>query len=368
MPSEAALVQKDIDVAEISEAVTLHNVHEATNRTEEEWIWEYTGYLPESYTYIIAKDQGKIIATQGMIPVFLNVSGKVVLSGKSESSLVDPRYRGGFVFKNIYDHALRRCRDKKMAFIWGFTPAVKVWRDKLGFTVHNCIHYAIRIICLSSALSRFRRMPWTNRKKFVMCFLAIASFVYSLPWNFLQNFHPSLRKRTYSIEHNLRSSKDLQALYDRLRERYPGLIHIHQDDGYVTWRLTNNPYNRYEPCYVYQENELKGYSYTATSRKGDRGIINLTDFTVENEDVGFFLLNHLHREWHEQKAGVVYFLGNMTNTLTRRNFAVLGRFGFLKRRGQMAFVYTGLYDYLGNGLDVENCYINDLWTEGTELW
>jgi hypothetical protein len=198
-----------------------------------------------------------------------------------------------------------------------------------------------------------------------MYFTAIALFVYSLPWNFLQKFHPDVRKPKYSVEHSLRSIKDLQALYDRLRERYPGLIHIHQDDDYINWRLTNNPFNKCQAHYVYLENELKGYSYITASRKNEGGIINLTDFTVESKDVGFCLLNHLHREWHNQKVGVVYFWGNITNSLTRNNFAILGKFGFLRRRDPVAFVYTGLSDYIGNGFNFKNCYVNLLWTEGT---
>ena len=357
---------KELESSEIAEALSFRNAFEGDNRTVEEWIWEYKGNYPDLYVYTIAKDSGRIVGTQGMIPIYLNVRGKRCLSGKSENSLLHPAYRGGTLFQEIYDSALAQCKIRDMQFVWGFTTAVRVWREKLGFSAYeHCLYYSIRIVNLQSALSKFRKTTWPMRKKSIMYSLATCCYLYAVASRFLLKFLVKLRKaNNYSIEYHPRSMNDLTSLYERLRVKCPRLIYIEQDKDYLAWRLFRNPNIKYQTYYVYEDNLLKAYCYTGTNNQ-DKNMVSLSDFTFENAEAGTFLLESLLNKWHDEKIGIIYFFGNIKNPLMKTTFNLLERFGFLRRRHPMSIILRNIsHENDDNLKDVEGWYANALWTEG----
>lgn len=130
---------KEIKEADISEMLLFHNLTCGHKRTPSQWVWEYKSNHPDSFVFTVIKDGDKIVGTQGMIPIYLNIRGKKRLSGKSENSLLNSKYRGGTLFKNLYDFAMSLCKSREMCCVWGFTSAVKIWREKLGFYVYEDI-------------------------------------------------------------------------------------------------------------------------------------------------------------------------------------------------------------------------------------
>jgi len=96
--------------------------------------------------FTVIKDNSKIVGTQGMIPIFLNINEKKHLSGKSENSLLDRNYRGKKLFEKLYEYAMSLCKDKNIFCVWGFTSAGKVWRDKLNFSIYKNIMYSTLLI------------------------------------------------------------------------------------------------------------------------------------------------------------------------------------------------------------------------------
>jgi len=121
---------KDSDVDNI---IGFHNKTYSDKRLPEHWRWEYKGNYPELFVFVIIKDKGQVVGTQGMIPICINIFGKSYLSGKSESSLLDHRYRGGTLFQDLYEFGISKCKSNKMYCIWGFTSASGVWKKKLKF-------------------------------------------------------------------------------------------------------------------------------------------------------------------------------------------------------------------------------------------
>ena len=107
--------------------VAFHNSYYGTDRTPEHWLWEYETYVPSKSVFACAEDSGKIIATQGMIPIPVQVGTGSVLSGKSESTLLLPAYRGSSLMADLYEYAVHNCGERGMQFLWGFTGAVKAF-------------------------------------------------------------------------------------------------------------------------------------------------------------------------------------------------------------------------------------------------
>lgn len=354
---------REIRSADINEAISFHNDSTGDKRAPEHWIWEYKSNYPDLFVFTVVEDEGCISGTQGMIPIYINIKGKRYLSGKSENSLLNPKYRGRTLFQELYEFAMSLSKAKNMHCIWGYTPAVKVWRNKLGFSVYENIMYeSILILNLRNALSAVLKSQQSIARKIKSSFLTLFGYLYSLMFRF--SFRPQKKspKMKFSIEHRLRCIDDLNMLYGRLREKYPDLIHIDQDEKYVMWRIYNNPNIKYKTYFVYEGNLLSGYCYVNTN---DKKRAFLTDFTFESVTAGTLLLRVLLNVLRNEKISHVHFSGNVRNPLMMTTFNLLKRFGFLKRVISTAFVLKNISykdeDYL---YDVKNWYAGGLWTEG----
>jgi N-acetylglutamate synthase-like GNAT family acetyltransferase len=112
-----------------------HNRIYKSNRTIEQFYWEFHNCPFGKSIYVIAEDEGKVVGTNCVIPIDLITSDQQIIhSGKSEDTLVDPEYRGQKIFYHIYEFLFERCKEEGIKIIWGFTSAKKPFRN-LGFSV-----------------------------------------------------------------------------------------------------------------------------------------------------------------------------------------------------------------------------------------
>ncbi|MGZ3931535.1 MAG: GNAT family N-acetyltransferase, partial [Bacteroidia bacterium] len=120
---------------DIDDINALYNRIYSSNRTTEKFSWEYNSAPAGKAIYVIAIAGNKIIGTQCAIPYYLvDHNSKLILSAKSEDTLVDPAFRGKQVFENMYKLLIDECRKANIELIWGFTYAVKPFK-KTGFAV-----------------------------------------------------------------------------------------------------------------------------------------------------------------------------------------------------------------------------------------
>lgn len=357
---------REIKSADIKEVLVLHNVTYGENRTEEEWIWEYKSNYPDLFVFAVVEAHGSVVGTLGMIPIYLNIKGERHLSGKGENALMHPQYRGGALFQELSQFVLSLCKKKNMLCRWGFTPAADVWRHKLGFRIYDrCFYESLLVLDFKRALSRIAKSDNKILGKISLFFLIIFSYSYSLICRAFIAFFKKTPKRIYSIEYNLRSIKDLEALYSRLREKYPGLIHIEQDEKYILWRISTNPSIRYKTYFVYEKNSLVGYSYVGINNEHSA---SLTDFTFENQEAGISFLSSLIRDLRHEKIDFIRFQGNAKNSLMKIIFRLLRKFGFVRRKTTTPFVLRNiLYEDENYLYDIKYWYINILWTEGFDF-
>ena len=112
-----------------------HNRIYKSNRTIEQFYWEFHNCPFGKSIYVIAEDEGKVVGTNCVIPIDLITSGQqIIRSGKSEDTLVDPEYRGQKIFYHIYEFLFEKCKEEGIKIIWGFTSAKKPFKN-LGFSV-----------------------------------------------------------------------------------------------------------------------------------------------------------------------------------------------------------------------------------------
>ncbi|SFT91231.1 Acetyltransferase (GNAT) domain-containing protein [Lishizhenia tianjinensis] len=107
-----------------------HNRIYKKNRTMEQFYWEFHNGPFGASIYVIAEDEGKVVGTNCVIPIdLITAENKIIRSGKSEDTLVDPDYRGQKIFYKIYDFLFEKCREANIEVIWGFTAAKKPFKN-----------------------------------------------------------------------------------------------------------------------------------------------------------------------------------------------------------------------------------------------
>ena len=75
---------------DIDSLLEIYNRLYQTNRSEDEFRWEFRDCPHGEGFYVIAESNGKVVGMQAIIPLrFRNEKGEV-LTGKSEDTLVDP--------------------------------------------------------------------------------------------------------------------------------------------------------------------------------------------------------------------------------------------------------------------------------------
>lgn len=351
------------NAAEVKAAVSFHNAAYGTKRTSEQWFWEYEGNAPSRSVFTIIEDEDGIGGTQGMIPIYLNINGQKYLSGKSENTLLSPKHRGGSLSQELYGFALSRCKNNNMSFIWGYTPAEKVWKNKFGFATYNTMFFSILILNPFKFLSAMKS-KLSPLKSIASLPLVLLAYIYSLMLRYYQRFLNNSSFKRFSIEERPRNIDDLKLLYDRLRTKYPYLIHIDQDDNYLNWRIACNPNIIWKKNYfLYEDNTLKSYCYITSSNNTTAFV---ADFTFETREAGAYLLNEMLKSLNSGKISHLIFLGNQQNRLITNVFALLNKFGFLRKR-TAPFVFKNISGKDDNNLyNIENWYLNGLWTEGYE--
>jgi hypothetical protein len=358
---------KEIEDAEINEVVSFHNLSYGDKRTPKKWIWEYKGNYPDLFVFTIIKDNNKVVGTQGMIPIYLNIGGEIHLSAKSESSLLDPKYRGGERFKELYDFAMTLCKARKMCCVWGFTGAVKVWRNKLGFSVYEDAMYISALVLKPRPfIASIRKSKQNMVIKTAESLALMLRYLYSSVRRFTYFTYKCLKRtsREISIEQRLRSVSDVSELYKRLRAKYADLIHIEQDEKYIAWRISNNPNVEYTTFFAYEDNLLRAYCYVALANNREA---YLSDLTFEDYEAGSFLLETILNLFCKRKINSVNFIGNIRNPLMATVFNLLKKNGFMKGNFTPFVLKNISYAHEKCLHDIRNWYINGLWTEGYQF-
>ena len=100
---------REIKDNELQKAAELHQKYFNNKRPLDVWKWEYKVYHPDKSVLVVINAKNEIVGTQGMIPIYLNIKGKKILTGKSESTLIDEKHRGKGLFTKYYNYAIIEC-------------------------------------------------------------------------------------------------------------------------------------------------------------------------------------------------------------------------------------------------------------------
>lgn len=227
---------------EIQELVEFYNSIHNSVRDVEKFRWEFFDSSFGPSIYVIARDKltNKIVGSQAAIPIeFVNSEGEILLTAKSEDTIVDPNYRGLSIFDKMYELLISECKKCKIEYIWGFTSAIKPFK-KLGFDFPFVHSQSLLVINLFNSYKYLSSLNLSNSilRKLKIFILTLVSRVKGLLISSLYSY-----KKGYDLE----ISNTIKDIPDELIlqiSKYENIwISINRTKGFLQWRITENPYS-----------------------------------------------------------------------------------------------------------------------------
>jgi len=347
---------REIQIDEYQKAADLHQKYYQNKRPLAVWKWEYNSYNPEKSVMIVIDSKGQIVGTQGMIPIYLNINGKCILTGKSESTLIDEEFRGKGLFVEYYNYAISQCEKKNMNCLWGFTRVGNTLK-KVDYKVYEDVMKWAILPYNSKSIKKAAKS-----KSLIYSALINAGVIYSQFRLNLKLIRTAKNKKHYEIKSTMKSNDDIIRFYNRLRKKHKHLIHINQDIKYINWRIKNHPLYKTRTYYVYKGRILLGYLYLTIRNEQ----IEITDLMYLNDDVGNTLIKLLFNRIPEKC--IIIYSGNIKNALNIKVIKLLKTYGFIVMKRPNDFILRNI-KYTNEAMlyDIKNWYITDMWSEGVNI-
>ncbi len=321
---------------------------------EQIWNWEFN--TNNNTVFTLLKDDKKIIATQSMLPIKLNIGDDIYSTAKSETSYLEAGYRGKKLFEKLYEFAIENIVKKGSVVVWGFTPAVKAWRNNFQFNVHEGLVKYIEIQTKYYSFSTAQK----NSNSFLSVLIKYVGkncLTLISKTKLLINLS---KAKTINVYDELVNKNDLLYFYKSLREENKKLINIEMNEAYFDWRITKNPAIKYSTKFFYESNKIVGYTVYAINN--DR--LMIADLTYKNT----IALKHIIKYLSNIKGEFtrLYYWGNDSCHLNNNIFSAFEKIGGKRKEDKSRnFIYKTFNNQNLNSLtDLKNWYINGLWTEG----
>ena len=310
-----------------------HNRIYKSDRTIEQFCWEFHDAPAGHSIYIIAEDGDKVIGTQCAIPIYLITSGgEKIYSGKSEDTLVDPDYRGQNIFNKLYEILFRECSAKGIKVIWGFTSAIKPF-IKMGFETpfeHK------QVLAVNKIHRSYKHLSSLNKKNklidklkiFVLCCLSKTRYI----------LKPKKTKTgAYTVSTiNVLNVEEL--LLSNLRG-YQNSFAIEQSKEYQKWRIYDNP-NYYKP-------------YTFSYRNADNKLMGVITVNIQKDGVSFIIQSLFHYDMDSKIKSK--FIRHVTSSLFSEGVSIIRNWVFdhnLFNKNEIEYYLQAKYFKVDNGVSL----------------
>lgn len=348
-----------ITLSQVREFVDFHNSYYGTERKPEHWIWQYKNYEPDKVVFTTARHNGKLIGTQAMMPVYMRIGEQCILTGKSENTLLLPEYRGKKVMKELYKYAIDLCQDRGFEFIWGFTPAINVFR-KFGFFVYPVplIFCRLGLNFVASAASRFRKPNPFWRK-----IAAMGGYSFFYLKNIRHIGVPFLQQQPdYQISKEIIEISQINELQNKLHMKHKAIMSVLLDEKYIAWRIRSHSFLKYQEYQVLRKGELQAFAFVVFNQ----GTVSISCLLSLDEHATSILIYRIIKD-NITKTGQFNILINPKYTRGQNTTQVLSKFGFCSN-STMNLVVKDLSQKNHEIITkVGNWNITGLWTEGYSM-
>lgn len=320
--------------------VSLYNKITGRCRTVEQhrWEWLNTPQGNGSIWVITEFESGEIVGHHGLIAIKADYFGQNLLLGKTENTILHPKYLGTGIYfiheKKFLQEAMKRFDLLYTTFAHG-TPGKT--RRKLGYKpVGKYLTYikVTRNIYLKKIMDSLveRKISSSRLNFFLKCISHIFSYplmIFFLKWGKID------KDITFEVVEDIDTiDSEIDQFYDRNKGGFG--ITINRTSKYLKWRIFKNPNVKYEFLLARKLGKVVGHVITKRL-SADVNRCEIVDLVSEQNDEIIFntILNAAIRRLIEAKVYAVSF-----TTLDSNNFLnkLLVKNGFLPVQKIAAFV------------------------------
>lgn len=352
---QISLIELNIDNPEIIEFLR-ENVQ--PKMSAEVYKWEYFFEKNEAL-FVAAKRNNQVVCTQSFLPYYLKKGNEIIKTSKSENSFLSSELRGSSTFKDVYDKGLDACKEKNQQLVWGFTPAAKVWRNKLGFYVDEDCTCDFRTVINQPTFSDSKS---TSARSFAgITYNTLRYFSYSIKRS-LNLSSADKQLKEYAVRDSPSNYSDIEELYSKTLNAE--CIRLIMNETYINWRIVNNPNLKYKNQYFYKDEKLLGFNIYSINEKSKSNCAQLCEFIAVDEQTKKAMTHHLLTSLKKEDIVYMEYFGNLKNQTIQMNFNWLQKHlgGRLIQSQNFSFVVKTLND--SQVEDTSKFYFNALWTEG----
>lgn len=322
------------------EIVKLYNKITGRCRTAEQhrWEWLETPQGIGSIWVITESESDAIVGHHGLIPIQLDYFGQNFLLGKTENTILHPKYLGTGIYfiheKKFLQEAMKGFDLLYTTFAHG-TPG-KI-RRKLGYkAVGKYLRYekATRNVYLKKTIDSLIERKIPNRALKILC--KYISHMFSYPLMILFSEWGKIDKSiTFEVVEDIDSiDSDVDQFFDRNKGKFG--ITINRTSKYLKWRIFKNPNVKYKFLLARKFGKLVGYVITKSSAT-DVHRCEIVDLVCEqnNEIIFNTILKATVRRLNETMVYAVSFKTLDSNSSLNRR---LIKNGFLPIQKITSFV------------------------------
>jgi GNAT superfamily N-acetyltransferase len=237
---------------DIEECNEFHNRAYGVRRTLSQWHWQFDRLLGGRRAFVVAKENGRVVGTQALMPIIMNDAKGDVLTAKSEETLVDSSMRGKGVFQKMYEPLMQLALSHGVKAIWGFTPAYKVF-EGIGFIVPDRTSQLVYPLSGRAAVAFGDVLGGGFRRTAMMAAISMASVVSAARIAIASKNNHEIR-----LEILTHSPDQAEALCREFVHDWGGQT-ILRDKAYLQWRYYENPVVRATLLGAYRGDALVGW-------------------------------------------------------------------------------------------------------------
>lgn len=334
-----------------------YNTIYKSNRTIEQFMWEFHRGPFGKSIYVIACDGSRIVGTNCVIPIdLIDSNGRVVKSGKSEDTLVDPDYRGQKIFYKIYEFLFEKCIEANISIIWGFTTARKPFKS-LGFITPYDQQQSLAV---NKVWKSYNYLSSLNSKNSILDKIKIFGLCTLAKLRSIGKF--KTKGSEYTIKRDVNILVGIPELIVANHSYVDSFFAIHQTPEFQKWRIYENPnYHKVHSFGVYKNNELHAlFVFNSHANKVAFGCqVNFRSSVSEESRINLLktvtrmLFNEgviLVRDWHFE-----------SNTVNIEEISVFKKAGYTHLKRGNALVWKNLSNI---DLDPKDFHLSRIATQG----
>lgn len=338
-------------IAQKSEIQSLNHLNDIGVAT---WICDFFSAMKPSYV-AVCSDDITFVGSEGYISYFLINNNKLVLTHRSERTIINPNYRGRGLFEKLVKTCDESAINDNSAFSWGATSALKPFK-KAGFEGHtefrNYVFFPIRSKRISKIIS-IKKLAIFNPFKIYKILKRrdlnkIKSFV-----SWLSLFKPPSIKKLNTItftDFNYDDVKDLIFQNDK------SFFKINPTDLFFEWLENKGLY--YEKLLIKENQTIIGYVILKIDTS--KNYCSIVDIYLKSDTLGMpQVLLSLSKELPFQPFDAFFLALNNSNIVHRNWLNTLEKSKIINLKKAGSFVIKKLK----NKVCIDDLLLTDLWLE-----